>query len=86
MDRVFHTFEGCVLATKKYPKWFEFADSDYEKMMELYRTGYIYPLAERDDQGRRLIFIRLKKLDPEYFTSADAIRWDETLIEYLSDC
>lgn len=75
MDRVFHTFEGCVLATKKYSKWFEFKEADYDKMMELYRTGYIYPLAERDDQGRRLIFIRLKQLDPEYFTSADAIRW-----------
>lgn len=75
MDKVFHTFESCVLAQKKYSKWFDFKESDYDKMMELYQTGYIYPLAERDHDGRRLIFIQLKRLNPEYFTSADAIRW-----------
>jgi hypothetical protein len=74
MDRVFHTFESCVLAQKKYSKWFDFKETDYEKMMELYRRGYVYPLAERDDQGRRLIYIQLKRLDPDYFTSEDAIR------------
>lgn len=74
MDKVFRTFEGCVLATKKYAKWFDFQEKDYDKMMQLYHTGYIYPLAERDEDGRRLIFIQLKRLDPEFFTSADAIR------------
>lgn len=74
MDRVFTTFENCILAQKKYSKWFDWQDNDYEKMMELYRCGYIYPLAERDEEGRKLIFIQLRKLDPDYFTAADAIR------------
>lgn len=74
MDRVFNTFENYILAQKKYAKWFDFKDDDFDKMMELYRTGYIYPLAKRDEEGRKLIFIQLRKLNPDYFTSADAIR------------
>jgi hypothetical protein len=74
MDKVFKTFENCILAQKKYAKWFDWKEPDFEKMMELYRTGYIYPLAERDEEGRKIIFIQLRKLDPDYFTSADAIR------------
>lgn len=74
MDRVFNTFENYILAQKKYSKWFDFKDEDFDKMMELYRTGYIYPLAKRDEEGRKLIFIQLRKLNPDYFTSADAIR------------
>jgi len=74
MDKVFNTFENCILAQRKYSRWFDFKEEDFDKMMELYRTGYIYPLAERDEQGRKLIFIQLKRLNPEHFTSADAIR------------
>jgi hypothetical protein len=74
MDNAFKTFESCILAQKKYSKWFEFKEEDYDKMMELYRTGYVYPLAERDAEGRKIIFIQLKRLNPDYFTAADAIR------------
>lgn len=74
MDKVFNTFENCILAQRKYSRWFDFKEEDFDKMMELYRTGYIYPLAERDAEGRKLIFIQLRRLNPEHFTSADAIR------------
>lgn len=43
-------------------------------MRKLYKTGYIYPLTDRDEEGRKLVFIQLRRLDPEHFTSADAIR------------
>lgn len=88
MDRVFNTFENYILAQKKYSKWFDWKDEDFDKMMELYRTGYIYPLAERDAEGRKLIFIQLRKLNPDYFTSADAIRWDlrKSLQRTLFEC
>ncbi|CRK93841.1 CLUMA_CG007368, isoform A [Clunio marinus] len=79
MDKVFNTFENCILAQKKYSKWFDFKDSDFDRMMELYQTGYIYPLAERDEDGRRIIFIQLRRLNPDYFTSADAIRLSAVL-------
>lgn len=74
MDKVFNTFEHYIRVQKKYSKWFDIQEKDYSKMMELYRNGYVYPLAERDAEGKRIVLIQLKRLDPEYFTSADAIR------------
>lgn len=74
MDNVFLSFENYVHAQKKYSKWFDMSEEDNKRMIELYRTGYAYPLAERDEEGRRVIFIQLRNIDPDYFTSSDAIR------------
>lgn len=74
MDLAFQSFENYNLAQKKYAKWFDIVEKDFDKMMDLYQNGYIYPLRERDEEGRKVIFIQLSRLDPERFTSADAIR------------
>ncbi|CAH1711245.1 unnamed protein product [Chironomus riparius] len=74
MDLAFQSFENYNLAQKKYAKWFDIVEKDFDKMMDLYQNGYIYPLRDRDEEGRKVIFIQLSKLDPERFTSADAIR------------
>lgn len=74
MDMAFKSFENYNLAQKRYAKWFDIAESDFEQMMKLYKAGYVYPLRERDEEGRKLIFIQLQRLDPDCFTSADAIR------------
>lgn len=74
MDLTFQSFENYNLAQKKYAKWFDIVEKDFDKMMDLYQTGYIYPLRDRDEEGRKVIFIQLSRLDPERFTSADAIR------------
>lgn len=71
---VFKSFENYNLAQKKYAKWFDIEDKAFDKMMELYKAGYIYPLRERDEEGRKIIFIQLRRLNPEQFTAADAIR------------
>lgn len=74
MDLAFQSFENYNLAQKKYAKWFDIVEKDFDKMMDLYQSGYIYPLRDRDEEGRKVIFIQLSRLDPERFTSADAIR------------
>lgn len=74
MDKVFTSFENYVQSQKKYAKWFDMTERDYDKMIELFYAGYACPLAERDEEGRRIIFIRVKNLDPSRFTSGDAIR------------
>lgn len=74
MDMVFKSFENYNLAQKKYAKWFDIEDKEFDKMMELYQTGYIFPLRDRDEEGRKIIFIQLRRLDPDRFSSADAIR------------
>lgn len=42
-------------------------------MWKLYETGVAYPLLERDSEGRRVIFVQTRKIDPKLFTLADAI-------------
>jgi len=74
MDLTFRLFENYVIAQKKYAKWFDLKDEDFDKMMELYHTGYIYPLIERDEEGRKIILITPRRLDVDRFTAADAIR------------
>lgn len=53
------------------PKWFDLSVSRIERMMEFYRTGFVYPLAERDSEGRRVIFINQPKVDADVYNSDD---------------
>lgn len=71
MDKVFSSFEGYVHAQKRFAKWFDMTEEDNKRMIELYHTGYAFPLAERDADGKKIIFIQLRHIDPDYFTSAD---------------
>lgn len=45
-----------------------------QRLWQLYESGYAYPLMERDDEGKRIIFIQAKKFDTEKFSSSDAVR------------
>ncbi|CAO1351508.1 unnamed protein product [Diamesa tonsa] len=72
--QAFQLLENFLAMKMSTPEWFYCADNDLTKMEELLKTGYIYPLKERDSNGRRTVIIRSKNLDPERFTSADAIR------------
>lgn len=56
------------------PEWFKCSENDLKVVIELYKTGYIYPLKERDENGRKTILIQLKRMDPDAFTSADAFK------------
>lgn len=40
-------------------------------MQRFYRTGALYPLAERDSKGRQILFFNQPQIDPEIFTSDD---------------
>lgn len=80
MDLAFQSFENYNLAQKKYAKWFDIEEKNFDKMMDLFHTGYIYPLRDRDEEGRKIIFIQLRRLDPDQFTSADAIRFETEIL------
>lgn len=45
-----------------------------QRLWQLYESGYAYPLAERDDEGKRIIFVQARKFDTQQFTSSDAVR------------
>lgn len=45
-----------------------------EKLLKLYQTGYCYPLMGRDDEGRKIILLQTGRLDPDVFSTHDAVR------------
>lgn len=74
MENAFESFEKFFIFRKKYERWCNIDSEAMTRLWELYDSGYAYPLIERDDEGKRIIFVQAKKLDSGKFTSADAIR------------
>ena len=44
------------------------------RLWKLFDSGYAFPLKDRDDEGKRIIFVQARRFDTEEFTSADAIK------------
>lgn len=74
LDNTFESFERFFLFRKKYEKWCNIDDDAMNRLWQLFESGYAFPLMERDDEGKRIIFVQTRKFDTEKFTSADAIR------------
>jgi len=74
MDEAFRLFEKFFILNKKYSKWFAINDDGVQRIMKLFQLGYCYPLAERDEHGRRILFYETQRIDVNYFTSCDAAR------------
>lgn len=74
MENTFESFEKFFLFRKKYERWCNIDDDAINRLWELFDSGYAFPLMERDDEGKRIIFVQTRKFDTGKFTSADAIR------------
>lgn len=74
MDKSKALFENYMLLKSSVPRWYDFTDEAISKLWNLYETGAAYPLTQRDHEGRRIIFIQTRKMDPKIFSSTDAIR------------
>lgn len=72
--QAFQLLENYLCTRVLYTEWFRYNDEDVQKMMNLYYNAYVYPLIDRDVNGRVNIFYRIKNLDPDRFTCADAFR------------
>lgn len=73
MDKTFELFENYMLLKHSVPRWYDFNDEVIARLWMLYETGVAYPLAERDKEGRRIILIQTRKMDPKEFTASEAI-------------
>lgn len=62
-----------MLLPTSFPKWCNFTDPVITRLWTLYESGIAYPLAKRDADGRRVIFVQTRKMDPKVYTIADAI-------------
>lgn len=52
MERVIDLFERYLLLKNTYPKWFDYGKTEEDRMWQLYDAGFVYPLMERDEEGR----------------------------------
>ncbi|XP_062549654.1 clavesin-2-like [Armigeres subalbatus] len=68
------TLERYLVARMMYPQWFTRLDIEEPQLATLVDTGYLFPLPERDAQGRALICNDTAQLDPTKFTAADVLR------------
>lgn len=74
MESVSESFEKFFIFRKKYERWCNIDSDAMTRLWDLYDSGFAYPLKERDDEGKGIIFMQAKKLDTDKFTSADAVR------------
>lgn len=74
MQNTFESFENFFIFRKKYERWCNNDDEAMERLWELFEAGYAFPLIERDDEGKKIIFVQARNFNTEKFTSSDAIR------------
>jgi hypothetical protein len=73
MENVYESFEKMTIFMKKFPKWTHWTDENLNKCLELYETGYLYVLSERDNEGRRIIMCN-NIVDSNRFDADDVSR------------
>lgn len=73
MNKATELFENYMLLKHSNPRY-DFNDAAISKLWALYETGVAYPLTERDEEGRRIIFVQTRKLDPKLFSATDALQ------------
>lgn len=70
----FKMLEKFLISSETHPKWFRHLTLDDDRMRELYESGYIFPLKDRDENGCRVIVIQAGKLDIKKFSFSDVLK------------
>ncbi|CAG9807640.1 unnamed protein product [Chironomus riparius] len=73
MDRVCDTFEKALIFVRTHDEWFDWSEDKFNRTMELYDTGFIKVMKNRDSEGRRVV-IANNKLDMEKYNADDVFR------------
>jgi hypothetical protein len=74
VENACRSIENFFIFRRKFSKWLILNDADMERVWQLFDRGYAYPLMSRDSDGKRIIFIQVRKFDTNTFTSCDAVR------------
>lgn len=73
MDRVCDSFEKALIFVRSHEGWFDFSGEKFKRSMELYDTGFLKVLKDRDSEGRRVVVVT-NQLDMERFDADDVFR------------
>ncbi|OAD52285.1 Clavesin-1 [Eufriesea mexicana] len=68
-----------------YPNWFQNLDIEDADIEAIIDAGYLIPLLERDQHGRRVILSCAGRFDPYKHTSAQMARAHSLVVEALMD-
>jgi CRAL/TRIO domain len=74
VDKAFNKFEGFLEIKKRFSEFFDFTSKNFDKMMELFESGFCCPLTGRDSRGRKIVMFITRKWDTSIFSSMDVTR------------
>lgn len=77
--------ERFLVARMVHPQWSINLDIEEPDLNDLVTAGYLYPLPERDAQGRTIIFNETVHFDPAKFKASHATRAHHLVYESLYD-
>ncbi|CRK98400.1 CLUMA_CG011759, isoform A, partial [Clunio marinus] len=77
--------EKNLTVRQMFPNWFQNLDINDPALEAIIDSGYLFPLPERDEQGRRIIFSCAARFDATRFTSAQMARTHAMVVESLLD-
>lgn len=77
--------EKYLTVRQLFPNWFQKLDINDPALEEIIDSGYLFPLPERDEHGRRIIFSCAARFNAAKFTSAQMARTHAMVVESLLD-
>lgn len=77
--------EKYLTVRQLFPHWFQRLDINDPELEAIIDSGYLFPLPERDDQGRRIIFSCASRFDATKYTSAQMAKTHGMVVEALLD-
>lgn len=77
--------EKYLTVRQVFPQWFQNLDINDPAIEAIVDSGYLFPLPERDEQGRRIIFSCASRFDATKYTSAQMARTHAMIVESLLD-
>ncbi|KAG5669803.1 hypothetical protein PVAND_000096 [Polypedilum vanderplanki] len=73
MNKTYESIEKTVFFIKHHKNWSDWRGENLKRVIDLYDTGFLVVLKERDYEGRRIIVCR-NRLDIAKFTADDVFR------------
>lgn len=73
MDKVFDSFEKALIFVRNHEDWFDWNGDRLQRAIDLYNSGFLKVMKNRDSEGRRVI-IGNNKLDMAKFNADDVFR------------
>lgn len=82
MDKAYESFEKTVIFTKHNVNWCDWTGENLKRALDLYDSGFMTIMKERDDEGRRIILCN-NTLDANRFDADDIFRLSALLFTFL---